>query len=452
MRKAFQMSGLFYDIYIVVSLFASLFCYLRIGVDGKPIFFLPLSYAIVLAICRNLRKVFGSLSVIIINTVCLVRYAIYPITLVNGDYYFYSDEAVILMIYELVVVLLFLNFYSKRISRLRGMASDASKSNELGLVNIMLVLATVLCGLLFPSLLSIFIFYGGEAESVSISGVISITFSLGIMIIYSCILSKLGNLKGGGGFALFVSILFALFYIAITSISETNVHRWKFLSVGIPTIYILVSSFPKHRKSIISFAIIALPLSVFFGSFVKFAISDMSISSFSNIFLTSESIGAYFGGIDEISNALSILRGNSQAESFMSTMTDIFGNMPVISHSFNTDDYSTQALYLDGLGRTDQICPLVAQSVIHFGIIGAPVLSIIMTIIAVEGERFSKSAKSVYSLYGSIMLCVTFSLFMCLNTTILLPNLWKLLIFLILQYLNERYFLHAKTVNHRTHI
>ena len=76
--------------------------------------------------------------------------------------------------------------------------------------------------------------------------------------------------------------------------------------------------------------------------------------------------------------------------------------MPIISHYFNTDKYSTQAIYLDGLGRTDQICPLLAQSVIHFGTIGAPVLSIIMTIIAVEGERFAKKAKTVYSLYGSI--------------------------------------------------
>lgn len=136
----------------------------------------------------------------------------------------------------------------------------------------------------------------------------------------------------------------------------------------------------------------------------------------------------------------------------MCTLTDFFGNMPVISSFFNAQELSTEAIYLDGIGRKDLICPLLAQSVIHFGVIGAPILSILMTIIAVEAERFSRKAKTVYSLYGGVMLCVTFSIFMCVNTTILMPNLWELLIFIVLQLINEKYFLHGKVVYNCTNI
>lgn len=446
MRNKQKMPAVLYNIYLVISIVAIIICYSGIAPGGKSFALLPIAYAVMLTVCRNLKHQFLSLTVIIINSVCLIRYALYPMALVASDNYNYSDESIYLMVYELIAVLIFLNFYSKRIDVSKRIDDSSYKSNELGTLNILLIAITIVFGVLFPSLLSIFIFYGTEAESVS--GVISMTFSLGIMIIYSAIVSKLGNAKSGSGFGLLLAVIFAIFYIFITSFGETNVHRWKFLFVGIPTIYILVSSFPKHKKSIISFAFIALPISVFLGSFAKFAIVDRSLSSFSSFFLTSESLDAYFGGLEGITDALSILRNNVFAESFMSTLTDIFGNMPIASRFFNTDLFSTEALYLDGLGRTDLICPLVVQSVIHFGVVGAPILSILMTLIAVEGERFAKRAKTVYSLYGSIMLCVVFSMFMCLNTTIMLPILWKLLLFLIIQYFNEKFFINGKAVNY----
>jgi hypothetical protein len=450
MKNAPPVSTVIYNIFFVISIVAFLFCYIKIGVAGKPVYLLPLSYAAALRVCSNLKKSFLSLSVILINSVCLVRYALYPMTLVVGTELYCSSEAIYLMIYEVIVVVVFLSLYSGRVRNLNIKESCNYKSNELGALNIVLICITVILGLLFPSLFSVFIFYGTEAES--LSGIITMTFALGTMVIYSSIITKLRNLKGGGSFALLLSVLFALFYIYITSFGETNVHRWKFLFVGIPTVYLLLESFPKYRKGIISFAFIAMPISVVLGSFVKFGIVDVSFNSFSSFFLTNESLNAYFGGVDGVTNALSILRGNTNALSVKSTLTDFFGNMPVVSRFFNTDVFSTEAMYLDALGRTDQICPLLAQSVIHFGILGAPVLSIIMTIIAVESERFAKKSKTVYSLYGAIMLCVIFSLFMCLNTTIMMPNLWKLLLFLIIQYLNEKFFLNGKVVNYRSSI
>ena len=445
MSKVKNMSISVYRIYIYISIVASLICSINSLNSGKPVYLLPLTYTIALIMCRGIRKRFLLLSVIIINTICLVRYAVYPVFLVLSRDLFFSNEAIYLMIYEVTAVLLFLNFYSRRVSGINIQETITYKKIDLGILNIVLVFFTISLGFIFPSLLSVFVFSGSEAASVS--GVISMTFSLGTIVIYISILAKISSWKGGRGVALLLAIIWALSYIFISSIGETNVHRWRFLTIGIPTIYLLVYSFPQYKRSIKTFSFIAIPIAIFLGSFAKIGVSDVSIKSFNALFLTSQSFSAYFGGLNEITNALLILRGSVNAGSFTSTLTDFFGNMPVISRFFNTDLYSTEAIYLEGLGRNDQICPLVVQSVIHFGIIGAPLLSILMVIIAVEGERYAKSAKTVYSLYGSIVLCVTFSLFMCLNTTILFPTLWKMLLFMILQYFNEKYFMNEKAIN-----
>lgn len=439
-----------YRVYIFISVLASLLCYVNSLYRERPVYLLPMTYAVVLTLCRRLRTNFLSLAVIIINSVCLVRYAVYPVSLVLSDDFYFSNEALYLMIYELVVVLLFLNFYSTRLNNLGEKSMEIIKCNDLGTLNTGLIFITFALGVIFPSLSSVFVHLSGEA--VSVSGVISVTFSIGLIIIYTSILSKIGNWKNGKVVSLLLSILWAFLYIFLSSVGETNVHRWRFLTIGIPTTYVLLYSFPHYRNGIKLISFMVFPIVIFIGTFAKFAISDMSIVSFGNFFITSESLSAYFGGLYDITSALAVLRGKASAESFMCTLTDFFGNMPVISSFFNAQELSTEAIYLDGIGRKDLICPLLAQSVIHFGVIGAPILSILMTIIAVEAERFSRKAKTVYSLYGGVMLCVTFSIFMCVNTTILMPNLWELLIFIVLQLINEKYFLHGKVVYNCTNI
>lgn len=449
MNNRDKLSLRLYYSYIVISFISFVACYFNYVTTGKPTFLLPISYALTLIVCRRLKKVFFTLTIMIMSSVGLIRYCFYPILLGKEGNLYFTNESLSLMIYEMVAVFLFLNFYSKRL-QVGKIEERSIKSSELGTINVLLISITIALGLAFPSLLSIFVF--SKAEGESLSGVISITFSIGMMVIYTRLLSKIGSWKGGGGLALLFSVLIAILYIFLMSVGETNVHRWRFLMIGVPTIYIIVSAFPQYKSTIVSFSLTAIPLAIFFGSFAKFALVNVSLSSFSSYFLTSDSLSVYFGGLNEITNALNILRGNVSAESFMCTLTDLFGNMPVISSFFNTQDLSTSAIYLDGLGVNDQICPLLAQSVIHFGVIGAPILSILMTFIAVEAERFSRKAKTVYSLYGGTMLCVTFSLFMCLNTTILMPNLWMLLIYIVLQLINEKYFIHGKVVYNRTNI
>ena len=449
MSKSKNSSSKIYSVYIILSLVFSVLCYI-IGAENfsdKPLYLLPLSYGLTLAICRGLRKTFLSLSIIIINTVCLIRYSLYPLTLVLEGYTYFTTESMYLMVYEVIAVLLFLNIYSKRLHSTYDLGFQI-KNKRIGPINMALIPITFMLGLMFPSLLSVFAYFGGG--SADLSGAISILFSVGLMVIYVSILTKLSELKGLKGTSLLIASFVAIIYIFLTSFGESNVHRWKFLSVGIPTIFILTASFPKYRKQIVIVSSIAIIFSIFLGSFIKFAVSDISVNSFLSNFLTSDSLGEYFGGLNGITNSLSLLRGDHFAGSFESTLTDFFGNMPVVSRYFNTDLYSTEALYLDALGRTDLICPLLSQSVLHFGVLGAPVMSIIMAIIAIESDRYSKLTRSMYSMFGALTMCVIFSLFMCLNTTILMPNAWKFLIYLIIQYINDKIYFNGKTIYNST--
>ena len=444
MRSNKYISTKIYSVYIVLSLFASLLC-LHMGMESindRPLFLLPLSYGLMLAVCRNLRKNFLSLSVIIINTVCLIRFALYPTILIVENYTCFSTESIYLLTYDCIAVLLFLNLYSRRLSNANS-PNVREKHMRLGVVNKLLILITLILVLIDPSLLSFFAYFGGKS---GVSGAISILFSVGMVVMYVTVLTKLSKFKSLSGFALVVALMFACIYLFLSSFGEENVQRWNFLFIGIPTIFILIYSFAKYRKLIITVSSTAIILSIFIGSFLKFSISEISVNSFISNFIDSESLGEYFGGLSGITNSLLFLRDNYYAISFESTLTDLFGNMPIISHYFNTDLYSTESLYLDALGRTDLICPLLTQSVLHFGVLGAPVLSIIMVIIAVESDCYSKTTRSMYSMFGAITMCVIFSMFMCLNTTILMPNAWKYIIYLIVQYINEKIYLHGKTI------
>lgn len=429
-----------YYIYLLVAIIVFIICD-AMNYGDLPICILPISYAISLLICHNIRNKFSSLSVLIINSVCLLRYVLYPLMLVieksSGSYYTaINSEAIYLMAYELLAVQLFLNWLSKRIDPSRKLYEGSFSNTELGPYNKILLLLVVPIAMLFPSLLSMFRFLG-IAKGASVPGPIGVCFEMGMTVAYVYLLTFFSKQKNLTSFVL--SIVVAIAYIFLTMVSGDNVRRWLFLWVGIPTITVLLHSYPKYKDAIRVIAVIGIPLGIFWGSFIKFAVTDISILDFVENFMGSESLSEYFGGLNGLSFSMTSLAHDAKAASFTSTLTDLFGNMPIISKFFNADSYSTQIIYQEMVGRHDLICPLLGQSYVHFGALGAPLLSLIMVAVAVECDIASKNARTIYELYVLIMMCVTFSLFMCLNTMIILTHAWTLIIFLIIQYFNNKH-------------
>lgn len=437
-------------IYIVIlAVFAmtTVLCILREGgiSSAVHIYQLPMLCLFCFLIFGNIRKHINTLSVLTICIVCSIRYGIYPLTIsienaVGSSYVNFSQGAVVLMMYEMVTILFFLNIYSRRLLTYRNRESLKIIDYKLTPINKFLLFLTIPLVLVYPSLLSIFSFLGITKSSIVVSGVVSITFKVGLYIGYLFLLSKCSRNGRRASWGLITALIVAVLFIFLIAIGESSVSRWAFLWIGVPTLIILTSIFPQYKRIIVSFASIVLPVGIVAGSFVKFAVSDFSVASFFSNFINSNTLSEYFGGLNGLTFTMQTVAQDERASTFYSALTDLFCSTPLLSSFFDFENYSTQSIYLDYLNRTDLICPLLGQSYSHFGFFAAPVFSILMMVMAIEFERIAQKAKNVYLKYAGLSLCILFSLFMCLNTIIIMSNAWVLIMFMLIQlYKNKKY-------------
>lgn len=434
-----------YWIQILVFAVSFLVCILHDNANAidKRMYQLPLLCMLCFLFFKNIRKHLNTLTILTISVVCLIRYGIYPLTIslenaVGASYVVFSQDAINLMLYEMVVALLFLNLYSSRLQINTKIKNLMLTDHKLTIINKVFLFSMIPIVIIYPSLLGVFSFLGIAKSAIPISGIISVTFKVGLYIGYLFLLSKCSK-KGRGGFLnLFVALSIAVLFIFLIAIGESNISRWAFLWIGIPTLIVLTNTFPRYRKTIVSFACIVLPFGIIAGSFVKFAVSDFSIMSFFSNFVNSDTLSEYFGGLNGLTYAMQTVATDEKAHTIYSTLTDLFCSTPLLSSLFDFDTYSTQSIYLDSLNRTDLICPLLGQGFSHFGFWGAPLFSVLMIVMAIEFERIAQKTKNVYLMYSGLSLCITFSLFMCLNTIIIMSNAWVLIIFMLIQLFNKK--------------
>lgn len=436
------------NIYIAILVVLSISAILCVMHDGGyrnnvHLYQMPLLCMFCFIVFGNIQKTLDSLSILIISIVCLIRYGVYPITIslensTGSLYVDYAQEAFYLMLYEMVVILFFINIYSTRLLNAKKNKNVKPIDCQLTLINRLLLYLTIPIALAFPSLLGMFRFLGVVKSNVPISGVFSILFKIGLYIGYLVILTKCSRDGRGRFIHLLTALAITVLFVFMISIGETSVSRWSFLWIGIPSLIILSSLFPHYKKSIVVFACLAIPISIIVGSFLKFAVSDYSIGSFFSNFINSNMLSEYFGGLNGLTYSMQNVAVDARVATSYSTLTDLFCGAPLLSAFFDFENYSTQSIYLHFLGRRDLICPLLGQSYAHFGFWGAPIFSILMVMLAVEFNRISQNAKDVYLKYVGCYLCVIFSLFMCLNTIIIFSHAWTLIIFLLIQLYNNK--------------
>lgn len=411
--------------------------------NGVHLYQLPLLCLVCFLLFGNIRKTLTSLSILTISAVCVIRYGIYPLVIsiegaIGSSYVVYSQDAFYLMLYEMVVVLFFINMYCRKLLKFPNVGKLRIIDYKLTRINKVFLFLTIPLAIIFPSLLGIFSFLGVAKSSVPISGIFAITFRIGVYIGYLFVLSKCSRNGKGGFLHLIAALTTTVLFIFMIAFGETNVSRWSFLWIGIPSLIIISSTFPRYKRTIALFACIAIPIAIIIGSFVKFAVSDYSAVSFLSNFMTSDLLSEYFGGLNGLTYSMQTVALEAKASTLYSNLTDLFCGTPLLSSFFDFENYSTQSIYLDYLGRHDLICPLLGQSYAHFGFWGAPIYSIFMAMFAIEFDCISRKAKDVYVKYISSSLCMSFSLFMCLNTIIILTNAWALIIFLIIQMYNKK--------------
>lgn len=419
-----------------------MFVFLDIG-DYKIVALLPLAYLVCYCVCSKNRKYISNISLLIINISMLCRYVVYPViialTVNGGGYYRFDKQCVWLLIYELVGVFVIIGIFADKLDVQKIEKNNMSLT--IGIPNVLLIMVQIPILILYPSLLTKFSTSSVVNKDSTAPGIVEILFIMGIWVCFIYALTLLESKKYKSiiqkNINFIIVVCIAMYYILFNTISGDDVKRWQIIACGIAMIYVVIRLFPEKKKFILIIGMAGIFTAVLIGSFVKFGIS-MSAENFVKKYLELAHFTEYFGGMRNITVALNVFEHNTYVQGIESTLTDLFSGVPILSTLFDYDSYSTPAIFQRYVNRTDIICPLTAQSITHFGYIGTPVLAMCMTYFSIIFNRALKKTKSLYSAYVLIELIVFFSLFIELNTTIIMGKLWIRLMFLLIQKIDAR--------------
>ena len=424
----------------MISVFLSL---ILVNEEKRVIALLPLSYMVLYALLKSNRKFLNNISLSIINISAFCRYIIYPIIIAinfsNGGSYSFDTKVVYFLVYELIGVFIVIGLFAKKLNISNHV--ELALDKHLGIPNLFLLVILLPIVLLFPTLLTQFSISPDVIKSASVSGIVVVLFNMGVWVLFVYLLVKLSSLKDNSKFTnwfgFVLATLVGVYYILFNSISGYDVKRWQIISCGIAMVYILIKVFPARKQIVIIGGAIGIVSAVLLGSIIKFGLFVSSVR-FIDKFFAIEHFTEYFGGMKNITRALQIFNATPKAQGINSTLTDLFSGAPVISAFFDFDSYSTVSIFQSATHRSDIICPMTAQSIVHFGVIGTPVLAMIMTYLSIVFNAALRKTSNLYSAYVLIEMVVFTSLFMELNTTIILGKIWIRLMFLVLQFIENR--------------
>ena len=417
-------------------------CWLLDMNEYRMIALLPFVYCCCYFGCFRNRQFLKSISLSIINISAFFRYVVYPliiaITVHNGGAYRADKNIVWFLVYELLGVYLIIGIFAKKLNVKN--TSNYKVVSAIGIPNALLLFSFPVLVILYPSLITRFSMSPVVQKTSHVSGIVEIIFTMSIWVFFVYFLIRLKSQKHNSIIHRAVSfiavICIAVYYILFNTISGSDLKRWQIIACGIAMIYIILILFPKYRKIVITGGVAAITVAVVVSSFLKFGIT-ISFGNLIDKYFNLAHFTEYFGGMRNITLALEACEFNANAQGIQSTLTDLFSGVPIVSALFDYEMYATPAIFQRYVNRTDIICPLTAQSIIHFGYVGTPVLAMIMTYLAITFERALRRTDNLYSAYVLIELIVFFSLFMELNTTIILGKLWIRLMFLALQMIDN---------------
>ena len=428
---------------ILVVLISSAIICITVVINSKHFYMastMPIVALVLFFLNKTNIRAFDNISLLVINISMALRYGLYPALLMlsgeDGLYYADDTEVILLMLYELIGIFSVISIKGKQLICLVETKEVVENSSYIGVVTLLLIVFMIPAAIISPSLLRQFSLSSLTIKQVdeSTQGFIISFFSMGVWTLLVFVLGSLGKITKNEksyvkGISLLISIIISLLYLVSKVISGTNIRRWVIICSGLAISIILIRVFPQKRKRIIWIATIGIIIGVIFGSLIKYN-ETSSIYGFIIKHGSYSSLDLYFSGIKSVRDGLSTIDTFSTTKSFNSTLTDLFSGMPFISRLFNAKTDGVPALYQAYIGRTDLICPMIVQSVAHFGIIGAPILSMMYTYLALEFNNRYKGTSNLYEVFVYVEMMFYSSLVMELNTLIIMGVIWIRLIYL----------------------
>jgi len=419
----------------------------------QSLIYLPLFFGIISIIfIDNIKRIFDKISYTLIYSLFFIRLVLIPlitcfVDIENLDIHIYAENqflTVFLLIYEFFFVMLISYIYYKKNKYNKEEKKQYAIDKEVKNSYFILawILGIIFCVILFryPNLKHYFKFlldkssvqtsiesYKNTLEiEKSVPSIVYLLFKYIFFVLYFLvpflIINRIKNTKLKNK----NKVLCSLIVIFITGCITTTDDKAISVFVSIALLMIIAILY-KEAKKYLKFVYIFVACCVFYALFAKNGNTIMDESLL-------DTLSSYFSGPFYVAYVFKMGKGVN----IQSLLKDIPASTSFIMYFFK-DTYTCNkmfnyCIYNNNL-IVNKIIPMVSQSCYYFGIVMAPLLSIITAYIAFYFEKRFYECNNLAHKYILIYLCILFSVSPIIyNFSIIVTNLSGIGLFLFLIY------------------
>ncbi len=424
-----------------------LLCHMEKPEEYQLLFLLPSTFSIIMLIFLTCKKnILDSIVKTILTCGYFVRSTITPFVMRFGNYsskvtnesaFENMDKAIFLMCFEIILVFLIIFVKKTKARKQENQYKNklSFKTKNLLIIIISLIIITVAFLLIYPDLKEVygfFLFYNIEQITIHDIAVNNLIESLPPLVypIYKIIVDVLRELipiylvliikdkwkqREGAGF--WVSII--IIGISLLFMSDDKAVS---LYLAIALMLMLGYLYPTYiKKSIKLGVIIAIIISiVLFGKDTTSSESENFMES------ASDSLQAYFGGIDNVAVALNLTpfhldRLPINTGKSITIVAYFFRQYDSMSYIFNTEFHGYS-------GRTNHIIPLIGEGYYYFGYLASGLLHFTIISLAIYMEKKSHRTENMLKKYICTLACIILSITPIMYNWVICTNLFTSLI------------------------
>lgn len=423
---------------VILSFSIALICYFNGKVERLHDFWLlPFCYAVGRLWVMYRNKNINSLAYQIITIVMFIRYSFSTFLTLTASHYegtkIYTENylsVLLLMLYEMFVVFFVIKMFFRKKENLSYNTLTIKKEHEgivMAFFKVFLVLMTIGIAFTSPaarSTLFNFSFVSSKVNSTSVNealgGLLFVVFKIGINVIYALVVKETVKYMGINKISFFVNLILSAIYISCNWTGSGNVNRWGLLTSFMVCLIILLKIYPKYKQTIFVMFGSLLIIVLLASSVIKlFTHHGASTSEALSEIFSATYMNEYFQGIYPISNGLRAMDYSNAKINFVTFLDDTISAYPLLNHLFYENGNLTQTFYQEFLNLNDKILPTLCQGYAHFGYIGAPIFSGILTYIALRTDYVMRKSKSIVETLATAQIVTFCSLFMAVNVFII---------------------------------
>ncbi len=464
----YQGSFFYHIVSIAAVIFSAMNIFLHITTAAKvDQWILSVVFSVGLLISINFRKNSNNYSMIVLLIVMFFRYCIMPFSyyvtgivglkyLINS-YTEYAPTALVLMVYELIVVLLIINWLAKKyLSEDEICFDNGSELMHVG--NFLIIIALIGVLIIFPQFFShLFVFSfednTGVTTGSSINGLYVIIYRVGLIALY-CVLIR--YLSRNNTNFIKAAVVTAVFMWISSQSASGHISRTVIIVNGISLLMILAKEYPDKIKLIFGVGATLVAFIMVLGTMIRFSFTTAGglQASLNNTFTSVFDYGSlcsYFGGVENVSTSLAMINNYRSSIGLSTFFNDVFYSFPFLGSRF-TDMGNITPLYFNITyhGYSDnisQIVPYIGQGVAYLGYVFAPLFSAAVVAFSIICNKKMKRARSEFEYYLWAMGVYYGATFTMYNINIFFTHVTnRMLPVLILILLNRKRFVIGRKV------